>query len=216
MAAVGTGAAPVPKERQLVMIKGVTSNPGHAYGHFEFKGIRENRFKKADSNNDGQVTKDELSTVLPKNGKGLSADEILTKVDTNQDGAIDQAENRAALETPRQSPSRVTAPDPEKLAARIFEATDADASGGISKEELTATLQKMKGRVSAEDVFKLLDTDVDGAITQAELTETLKNLFNLAKPADEQIEDPTGCTGYTNSGEGTSETPSESTFTATA
>src|SRR5262245_51618277 len=46
----------------------------------------------------------------------------------------------------------------ENIGSKIFKNADADSSGGISQEELTAAISKHQGRINSEDLFKAIDT----------------------------------------------------------
>jgi Ca2+-binding EF-hand superfamily protein len=217
------GRRPFEQGPQTVLEKGPSMilGVGGGLSSVNADAIRERRFNKADANGDGQLTQDELVKVTKRNGKGLTAESILAKADTNLDGAIDAAEDKAAFEgsasvPPTSAPPTTPPPPPNatEIAATIFEKVDGDTSGGISQDELTAALQKGGSDASAEDLFKLVDTDADGLITQTELETTLKNLFDLMKPepTDEPVE--TSQTD-TDSGETVTE-PLLQTFTALA
>lgn len=141
--------------------------------------MRQNRFKKTDGDGDGKITKDELKTALPENGKGPSVDDIFSKVDTNQDGAIDETEDAAAMEKQKGSGPRGAGgqPDPAKMAAQLFKKADADTDGKLSLGELSKVLPKDDQGQSVEDLFKAADSDEDGAITESELAESLKKML---------------------------------------
>lgn len=199
------------------MIAGIGNGGG--FSGVDFNKLRENRFKKADADGDGKITKEELSAVLPKNGKGPSVDEIFSRVDTNNDGAIDATEDKAAFAAMRHHHHGHGAPDPAKLAAKVFGNVDTDSSGGISKDELTTALAKVDPSLNADDVIKMLDTNSDGAITQTELSDSLKKMFDTLKAADQAGGQgaSAGChSGYTNSGEGTAPVSDTSSFSTTA
>ncbi len=59
------------------MITGIGNSPHGNYGMQNMSVKRKEMFKKADQDGDGKVTKEELSAVLPKNGKGPGVDAIL-------------------------------------------------------------------------------------------------------------------------------------------
>lgn len=63
-------------------------------------------------------------------------------------------------------------PDPSQMAKELFTATDADNSGGITKEELTSALaakaQDGQDGPDADELFSTLDADGDGVITEEE------------------------------------------------
>ncbi len=149
--------------------------------------MRQNRFKKADANGDGVISKDELAAVLPKNGKGPSVDQIFSKFDTNNDGSIDNDEDKAAFQAMGGSHHHHGGPpDAGKLAQNIFAKADTDGDGKISKDELTALLPKDDKNANIDDVFKSIDSDNDGSITQTELTDSLKKAFELMQASNSQ------------------------------
>src|SRR5262245_5132229 len=115
------------------MINGIR---GSAYAAHNFDAIRPNRFRKADANGDGQVTKEELSAVLPRGRKGPGVDQIFTRVDTNQDGSIGEAENKAALEEIRTHRGAHEPFDGSRVAEQVFAKIDQDKDGKITQSEL--------------------------------------------------------------------------------
>ena len=63
------------------------------------KKMQDEMFKKADANNDGSISKDELTQVVQAkdNKNGPSADDVMTKMDTNKDGSISRLESDAGI-----------------------------------------------------------------------------------------------------------------------
>lgn len=181
--------------------------------------MQQNRFKKADADGDGKITKDELSKVIPKDGIGPGVDEVFTKVDTNQDGAIDATEDAAAMQQMEQGRGPRGAggpppppPDAGKLTEELFKSVDTDEDGSISEEELTTalSLSEQTRSLDASELFKLLDADQDGSIAEAELKSALETMFDLQRVGD------SGCAcGYDKSGSATEESTT-ATFTAVA
>lgn len=184
--------------------------------------MRQNRFKKADADGDGKITKGELSQVIPHNGKGPSVDEVFTKVDTNQDGAIDATEDAAAMQQMEKSPGAggprgpggrpPGPPDAGKLTEDLFKSVDSDEDGSISEDELTTALaaNEQTSSLDAKELFKLLDSDEDGSVTEAELKSALETMFDLQRAGDAGTS-----SGYDKSGNGTEDTAT-TTFTAVA
>lgn len=198
------------------MTTGISST-GFASPNLE--AMRQNRFKKADADSDGKITKDEFSKVIPQNGKGPSVDEVFTKVDTNQDGAIDAAEDAAAMQQMEQGRGPRGAggpplppPDAGKLTEELFKSVDSDEDGSISEDELTTALaaNEQTSSLDAKELFKLLDSDEDGSVTEAELKSALETMFDLQRAGDSGTS-----SGYDRSGNGT-EDATATTFTAVA
>lgn len=99
------------------------------------------RFAKLDVNRDGQLSADEL--------KGPRAARMIARVDTDKNGAISQAEFRAA-------------------AANRFARADTDRDGTIEPSERQGKWGKRGGHGGGARMLARLDTDRDGAISQAE------------------------------------------------
>lgn len=207
------------KKRKLNMTTGISS-AGFASPNLE--AMRQNRFKQADADGDGKITKDELSKVIPQDGKGPSVDEVFTKVDTNQDGAIDATEDAAAMQQMEKGhgpggPRGAGGPPPPppdagKLTEELFKSVDSDEDGSISEDELTTALSQndQTSSVDAKELFKLLDADEDGSITESELKSALQTMFD-----SKRAEGSGHCSGYDKSGNSTAETTT-TTFTAVA
>ncbi len=155
------------------MINSISSN----YSLPDMETVRQNRFKKADADGDGKITKDELATVIPQKGKGPGVDEIFNKVDTNGDGTIDETEDKAAFEQMQKNGPAGGPPDPTKMASDLFKLVDTDTDGKITKDELTQVLSQRNSNLSVDDIIKNVDGDEDGTITESELSEALKGAF---------------------------------------
>ncbi len=161
-------------ERNWVnMINSISSN----YSLPDMETVRQNRFKKADADGDGKITKYELTAVIPQKAKGPGVDEIFSKADTNGDGTIDQTEDKAAFEQMQKTRPAGGQPDPTKMASDLFKLVDTDTDGKITKDELTEVLSQGNGNLSVDDIFKTVDGDEDGTITESELSEALKGVF---------------------------------------
>lgn len=67
--------------------------------------------------------------------------------------------------------SKASRPDPSQMAQELFSSTDADGSGAITQEELTAALAAKSSDGAGPDateLFKTLDADGDGLVTESE------------------------------------------------
>jgi Ca2+-binding EF-hand superfamily protein len=165
------------------MVSSISS--GSSYGTEAMEAMRQSRFKKIDSDGDGKITKSEMSASQPQDGKGPSVDDIFSKVDTNQDGVIDDSEDQTAFQQmqangPGGPPPGGPPPDASKMAADIFKSTDTDSDGKITKAELTKSLtqsgQSSSDSSKVDELFKAADTDGDGTITQAELAAYMEKM----------------------------------------
>lgn len=123
-------------------------------GGDRFKG-----WKKADTNGDGVISREEFLAMpriqqLPEDKR----DNIFKRLDKNGDNSLSQDELRPPMDRPPHQQHRE--------AMLKFKELDTDNSGGVSLEELKAgqLFQKLPPE-KQEALFKRLDTDGDGQIT---------------------------------------------------
>ncbi|MCA3418830.1 MAG: EF-hand domain-containing protein [Roseomonas sp.] len=111
-------------------------------------------FARADTNNDGKVTREEANAWLAAR---------FAEIDANKDGGLTLEEIRAFYTARRGEgrgpPEAMRERMDERQAAR-FRFVDADLDGKISLPEL---------RVMADAMFRSMDADGDGALTRAEV-----------------------------------------------
>ena len=105
-------------------------------------------FEQFDTNNDGQITQDEIAAMRS---------ERFAKADTDGDGFITLDELTA------QSVKRA-----EERAAGMMEKLDTDGDGKLSEEDMAQSSR-------AGRMFERLDQDNDGVITKAEFDEARKH-----------------------------------------
>lgn len=176
--------------------------------------MRKQMFQKLDQNSDGKITQDELEANKPKDGRGPDAAAVLAQADTNQDGAIDEAENDVFLQQAPPPPPKQR-PDPAQVAQKLFASLDANKDDAISTDELASALKDADSDINAKDVFAALDTDEDGSITQSELEAALAKVFE--KLAAREARGVRHHHGYDKSGEVASDSQAgTSSFTAVA
>ena len=111
----------------------------------EHRGAGMERFKQADTNGDGMISRDEAK-ALPK------LLEHFSEIDTNGDGFLTQDEMRAFHEKRR-----------EEMRAAHWKKLDTNGDGKISLEEAKANAPRLAEHFSA------VDTNGDGFITPDEL-----------------------------------------------
>ena len=121
------------------------------------KGERGERFKKADTNNDGAISKAEADAA---GMKGLSKN--FDKLDANKDGKVTRDEMKAGREAGKGE--RKDGGKGEGKGGGLFKKADTNSDGTISKAEADAAGMK---RVSAN--FDKIDANKDGKITQDEM-----------------------------------------------
>lgn len=119
-----------------------------------------------DSNEDGSISSDELSTLneeqqarltqADSDGNGLiSEDELLSQI----------ADHIASKEQMKQGkPGGMEMPSVEELLTQIMQDSDTDGDGVISAEEVSALDERQQEKLAQAD------TDGDGIITQEELS----------------------------------------------
>lgn len=162
-------------------------------------------FDKIDANTDGAISKEELSKALDadtslvdliKDAGFNQKFSVLDQLDTNKDGHVTWEEFRSHLKV--QAVAEVEAgtdmkaaevPAKEKALAQlreVFRALDANADAAVSKEELSAALEKderlgtlIKDADLNPEFFVLeqLDTNEDGKVTWEEFE---ANLYKAA------------------------------------
>jgi Ca2+-binding EF-hand superfamily protein len=132
--------------------------------------MRQEMFRRADQDGDGAVTREELTKVVSARGPrtgGVNLDELLSQIDTNEDGAIDETEHDEFMTT--MSSKRPRRPSPAEVAQKLFEKADTDGDGKLTQAEMMSALPKASASSHVEALFKDADQDGDGVISQSEL-----------------------------------------------
>jgi Ca2+-binding EF-hand superfamily protein len=107
------------------------------------KKFAEDLLKKLDTNGDGSIDKDELSSALSsdsKDGITVSLSKAFGDLDSNDDDSLD-VDELAAMTPPPPPPMQMDAGSAADQAQDLFSALDTDGDGNISESELTAALQ---------------------------------------------------------------------------
>ncbi|MCL6703160.1 XopAW family type III secretion system calcium-binding effector [Pseudomonas sp. T1.Ur] len=128
---------------------------------------------KLDTNGDGSVGQDELSTALSqKSDDGILVSLSDNFADLDSDGSGDLSGEEMAAMAPPPPPPRDQAPDTE-LADALLSALDADGDGVISSDELSSGLASAGSSADSDQVFSALDANEDGTVSLDELTASL-------------------------------------------
>lgn len=165
------------------MISGVGNGSSHLAAMEE---LRQKRFQKTDTDGDGKITRDELKAAIPDKGKGPGVDEIFTKVDTNQDGVIDQAEDTKAFQAMRKGPPHGHGgppPNATEFAEKLFETADGDQDGQITLEDLNSMNGSEDSKSLLQRLFKAVDTDEDGSVSKTDLEKFLQQSLDKQRAA---------------------------------
>jgi Ca2+-binding EF-hand superfamily protein len=139
----------------------------------------EQRFKAADANGDGALTRDEAAKM-----PGL--EKHFDRLDANKDGKITLEEMKAAQQRghggagKQEKRGEHTAKFEER-----FKAADKDGDGALSKAEVEAA----KMPRLAKD-FDRIDSNKDGKITKDELRAAMKQLHEMRKQGKDSLEGP--------------------------
>ena len=128
---------------------------------------------KLDTNGDGSVDQDELSTALSqKSDDGILVSLSDNFADLDSDGSGDLSGEEMAAMAPPPPPPRDQAPNTE-LADALLSALDADGDGVISSDELSSGLASAGSSADSGQVFSALDANEDGTVSLDELTASL-------------------------------------------
>ena len=112
----------------------------------------ETAFKKADTDNDGTLTKDEAK-AMPRVAKNFDA------IDTDKDGTVSLAEIQVAM--------KKMAREAHKRGVERFKSADKDNDGTLTKDEAKAMPRVAKN-------FDAIDTDKDGTVSEKEIHDYMK------------------------------------------
>lgn len=139
------------------------------------KKFADDLLKKLDTNGDGSIDKDELSSALTsdsKDGITVSLSKAFTDLDSNDDDGLD-ADELAAM-TPPPPPMQMDSGSAADEAQDLLSALDTDGDGNVSSDELTAALSSSDSSADSSQVFDALDTNQDGTVSLDELTASLQ------------------------------------------
>ncbi len=100
----------------------------------EMQGAAEGRWARADADDDGLVTRDELIAQAMAQAE-TRIDQMFERADTDGDGAISTAEIEAMREARRVARME-----------RMFERVDADGDGNVTEAEFDAMVERMGER----------------------------------------------------------------------
>jgi Ca2+-binding EF-hand superfamily protein len=115
-------------------------------------GKLEAAFKKADTDNDGTLTKDEAKS-MPRVAKNFAA------IDTDKDGTVSLDEIRASMKKAGKAM--------HDRGVERFKSADKDNDGTLTKDEA-----KEMPRVAKN--FDAIDTDKDGTVSEQEIHDYMK------------------------------------------
>jgi len=136
-----------------------------------------------DTDGDGAISSDELSTGLTSAGSSADSNQIFSALDKNKDGTVSQDELSASLTTPPPPPSQQASSD------ALFSQLDADGDGNISATELSSALQTSDNTSTTSTdtsaaLLKVLDSDSSGGVSSDELKAALQ--AGRERPPEEQ------------------------------
>jgi len=150
--------------------------------------MRQNMFKKMDQDGDGAISKSECQTAADtmskETGLSITADEMMSIFDLNQDGAITKAEQTEASPTWEQhmadlmdaaGMSRMGPPPPppdaagdlSELLSKIFAAMDTNGDGVVDQTEYNTAMTQIEGGLEGSTAS---DTSSSGTTSSSTTT----------------------------------------------
>ncbi|WP_226499635.1 XopAW family type III secretion system calcium-binding effector [Pseudomonas sp. MWU16-30322] len=135
-----------------------------------------------DTDGDGAISSDELSTGLTSAGSSADSNQIFSALDKNKDGTVSQDELSASLTPPPPPPQQASSD-------ALFSQLDADGDGNISATELSSALQTSDNTSTTSTdtsaaLLKVLDSDSSGGVSSDELKAALQ--AGRERPPEEQ------------------------------
>ena len=133
-------------------------------------------FQMFDRNEDGKITKKELSDSLENLGIFIPDKELvqmIEKIDVNKDGYVDMEEFGALYQT------IMDERDEEEDMREAFNVFDQNGDGFITVDELRSVLQSLglkQGRTleDCKRMIKMVDVDGDGMVNYKEFRQMMK------------------------------------------
>nr|WP_315449372.1 EF-hand domain-containing protein [uncultured Pseudomonas sp.] len=134
-----------------------------------------------DTDGDGAISGDELSSGLTSAGSTADSNEIFSALDKNKDGTVSQDELTASLTPPL--------PPPQVNSDELFSQLDADGDGSVTASELSSALQVSDSTSTTSTdtsaaLLKVLDSDSSGGVSSDELKAALQ--AGRERPSDEE------------------------------
>jgi Ca2+-binding EF-hand superfamily protein len=135
-----------------------------------------------DTDGDGAISSDELSTGLTSAGSTADSNQIFSALDKNKDGTVSQDELTASLTPP-------PPPPPQMNSDELFSQLDADGDGSVTATELSSALQASDSTSTTSTdtsaaLLKVLDSDSSGGVSSDELKAALQ--AGRERPEQEQ------------------------------
>ncbi len=135
-----------------------------------------------DTDGDGAISGDELSSGLTSAGSTVDSNEIFSALDKNKDGTVSQDELTATLTPPPPPPPQINSDE-------LFSQLDADGDGSVTATELSSALQTSDSTSSTNTdtssaLLKVLDSDSSGGVSSDELKAALQ--AGTERPEEEQ------------------------------
>ncbi|VVQ20787.1 hypothetical protein PS925_04830 [Pseudomonas fluorescens] len=134
-----------------------------------------------DSDGDGAISSDELSSGLTRAGSTADSNELFSALDKNKDGTVSQDELTASLTPPPPPPPQIDSDE-------LFSQLDADGDGSVTATELSSAVQTSDSATSTTDtsaaLLKVLDSDSSGGVSSDELKAALQ--AGRERPEEEQ------------------------------
>ncbi len=176
------------------------SGGGGGYNMPSISEMRQRMFTRMDQDGDGVISKTECETAASemsqKTGLSITADQMMSIFDLDQDGVITQAEQTEAsptweehmkglMETAGIKPMGPPPPPPEmggelsELVKEILAAVDTDGDGAISQTEYDAAMQQLGVGQESDATSSTASTSTEEtglAALLAQLLEMLKKM----------------------------------------
>jgi len=135
-----------------------------------------------DTDGDGAISSDELSSGLTSAGSSADSNEIFSALDKNKDGTVGQDELTTSLTPP-------PPPPPQIASDELFSQLDADGDGSVTANELSSALQTSNstsstGTDTSTALLKVLDSDSSDGVSSDELKAALQ--AGRERPDEEQ------------------------------